>query len=72
MSPLDLLIARVTKRRDRILREMRRLDEDAEDGAFDQGGYLLLEVRLIEVRRFLAELRKCRRSLVPQNLRGGP
>lgn len=63
MSPLDLLIARVTRRRDSILRQMRRMDEDAEEnGVGDTGGYMLLEVRLVEVRRHLAELRKLRRT----------
>lgn len=67
MNPLDLLIARVTRRRDSILQQMHQLDEDAEampEGyGGDQGGYLILEVRLVEVRRYLAELRKLRRSL---------
>lgn len=63
MSPLDLLIARVTKRRDNILRQMRQMDDDAEEsGVGDTGGYLILEVRLVEVRRHLAELRKLRRT----------
>ena len=48
MSPLDLLIARVTRRRDSILRQMRQMDEDAEEsGVGDTGGYMLLEVRLV-------------------------
>ena len=63
MSPLDLLIARVTHRRDSILRQMRQMDEDAEEsGVGDTGGYMLLEVRLVEVRRHLGELRKLRRT----------
>lgn len=48
MSPLDLLIARVSRRRDSILRQMRQMDEDAEEnGVGDTGGYMLLEVRLV-------------------------
>ena len=63
MSPLDLLIARVTRRRDSILRQMRQMDDDAEEsGVGDTGGHLIPEVRLVDGRRHLAELRKLRRT----------
>ena len=62
VEALEARIALVERRRERILREMRRRDELAEDGFPDQGGYLVLEVRLVEVRRSLRELRRLRRA----------
>lgn len=66
-SPLALLVSRVARRRDKIVKEMQAMDAD--EDCFDTGGYMLLETRLAEVKRHLRELQALTRLVTRSGVR---